>query len=110
MAHSTIVLLPLITDQKEKDGWGCCASIGFAVGYGTCVKAMEVNPRQGLDCALSLRYCAEFASDTSRRAAITTCLKKNRKKRGHVSASHSRTDKHRKHLGGCSKSLHMWHL
>lgn len=30
----------------------------------------------------------------------TTHLKKNRKKRGHVSAGHGRVGKHRKHPGG----------
>merc|ERR1711991_535024 len=31
---------------------------------------------------------------------MTTTLKKNRKKRGHVSAGHGRVGKHRKHPGG----------
>eukprot|EP00195_Chlamydomonas_chlamydogama_P011995 CAMPEP_0202892522 /NCGR_PEP_ID=MMETSP1392-20130828/2232_1 /ASSEMBLY_ACC=CAM_ASM_000868 /TAXON_ID=225041 /ORGANISM="Chlamydomonas chlamydogama, Strain SAG 11-48b" /LENGTH=147 /DNA_ID=CAMNT_0049576513 /DNA_START=35 /DNA_END=478 /DNA_ORIENTATION=+ len=31
---------------------------------------------------------------------MTTSLKKNRKKRGHVSAGHGRVGKHRKHPGG----------
>merc|ERR1712130_608937 len=35
-----------------------------------------------------------------RAASMTTRLKKNRKKRGHVSAGHGRIGKHRKHPGG----------
>ncbi|TYH84507.1 hypothetical protein ES332_D02G201700v1 [Gossypium tomentosum] len=31
---------------------------------------------------------------------MTTCFKKNSKKRGHVSAGHGRMGKHRKHPGG----------
>ncbi|TYH52475.1 hypothetical protein ES332_D09G030500v1 [Gossypium tomentosum] len=35
---------------------------------------------------------------------MTTRFKKNRKKRGHVSAGHGRIGKHRKHPGGTSTS------
>ncbi|KAL9670430.1 hypothetical protein QQ045_007982 [Rhodiola kirilowii] len=35
---------------------------------------------------------------------IITRLRKNRKKRGHVSAGHGRIGKHRKHPGGCGNA------
>ena len=40
---------------------------------------------------------------------MTTRLKKNRKKRGHVSAGHGRVGKHRKHPGGRGKAGGMHH-
>ncbi len=41
--------------------------------------------------------------------AMTTRLKKNRKKRGHVSAGHGRVGKHRKHPGGRGNAGGMHH-
>uniref|UniRef100_A0ACD5YEU8 Uncharacterized protein n=1 Tax=Avena sativa TaxID=4498 RepID=A0ACD5YEU8_AVESA len=40
---------------------------------------------------------------------MTTSLKKNRKKRGHVSAGHGRVGKHRKHPGGRGNAGGMHH-
>ncbi|CAI8608755.1 unnamed protein product [Vicia faba] len=40
---------------------------------------------------------------------MTTSLKKNRKKRGHVSAGHGRIGKHRKHPGGRGNAGGMHH-
>ncbi|PIA26350.1 hypothetical protein AQUCO_09400009v1 [Aquilegia coerulea] len=40
---------------------------------------------------------------------MTTGLKKNRKKRGHVSAGHGRIGKHRKHPGGRGNAGGMHH-
>ncbi|KAI3696790.1 hypothetical protein L6452_29334 [Arctium lappa] len=40
---------------------------------------------------------------------MTTRLRKNRKKRGHVSAGHGRIGKHRKHLGGRGNARGMRH-
>ncbi|KAI8814538.1 rpl27a protein [Cladochytrium replicatum] len=40
---------------------------------------------------------------------MATRLKKNRKKRGHVSAGHGRVGKHRKHPGGRGKAGGMHH-
>ncbi|KAL2935033.1 60S ribosomal protein L27a-3 [Bienertia sinuspersici] len=40
---------------------------------------------------------------------MTTRLKKNRKKRGHVSAGHGRIGKHRKHPGGRGNAGGMHH-
>eukprot|EP00244_Chara_vulgaris_P002386 TRINITY_DN141_c0_g1_i5.p1 TRINITY_DN141_c0_g1~~TRINITY_DN141_c0_g1_i5.p1 ORF type:complete len:147 (+),score=31.21 TRINITY_DN141_c0_g1_i5:318-758(+) len=40
---------------------------------------------------------------------MTTRLKKNRKKRGHVSAGHGRVGKHRKHPGGRGNAGGMHH-
>uniref|UniRef100_A0A7N0VNK9 Large ribosomal subunit protein uL15/eL18 domain-containing protein n=1 Tax=Kalanchoe fedtschenkoi TaxID=63787 RepID=A0A7N0VNK9_KALFE len=40
---------------------------------------------------------------------MTTCLRKNRKKRGHVSAGHGRIGKHRKHPGGRGNAGGMHH-
>ncbi|XP_072979192.1 large ribosomal subunit protein uL15x-like [Typha angustifolia] len=40
---------------------------------------------------------------------MTTHLKKNRKKRGHVSAGHGRVGKHRKHPGGRGNAGGMHH-
>merc|ERR1712042_266687 len=45
---------------------------------------------------LSACRCTEFT--------MTTRLRKNRKKRGHVSAGHGRIGKHRKHPGGRGKA------
>ncbi|MCL7050699.1 hypothetical protein MKW94_020886, partial [Papaver nudicaule] len=42
-------------------------------------------------------------------AKMTTHLKKNRKKRGHVSAGHGRVGKHRKHPGGRGNAGGMHH-
>merc|ERR1711915_1080877 len=43
---------------------------------------------------------AEARKRKERPSRMTTRLKKNRKKRGHVSAGHGRIGKHRKHPGG----------
>lgn len=41
---------------------------------------------------------------------MATRFKKNRKKRGHVSAGHGRVGKHRKHSGGRGKAGGMHHM
>lgn len=55
---------------------------------------------------LFLLLCAGFRAIP---AAMTTRLKKNRKKRGHVSAGHGRVGKHRKHPGGRGNAGGMHH-
>ncbi|KAI5062282.1 hypothetical protein GOP47_0022821 [Adiantum capillus-veneris] len=40
---------------------------------------------------------------------MTTRLKNNRKKRGHISACHGRIGKHKKHPGGCGNAGGMHH-
>ncbi|KAJ0571263.1 putative ribosomal protein L18e/L15P [Helianthus annuus] len=46
---------------------------------------------------------------TCMRGKMTTSLRKNRKKRGHVSAGHGRIGKHRKHPGGRGNAGGMHH-
>ena len=29
--------MSVVDRKEEEDGWGYCASVGFAVGYGACV-------------------------------------------------------------------------
>merc|ERR1712014_248225 len=48
--------------------------------------------------------CQSFPLDLSTSSAMTTRLKKNRYKRGHVSAGRGRIGKHRKHPGGRGKA------
>ena len=54
-------------------------------------------------------WATKEAGSGAAAAAMTTSLRKNRKKRGHVSAGHGRIGKHRKHPGGRGNAGGMHH-
>jgi large subunit ribosomal protein L27Ae len=62
-----------------------------------------------LSLFLILFVARQAGAGDSEAVAMTTRLKKNRKKRGHVSAGHGRVGKHRKHPGGRGNAGGMHH-
>jgi large subunit ribosomal protein L27Ae len=60
------------------------------------------------EVVVTLEVCIT-TGECSRSAKMTTRFKKNRKKRGHVSAGHGRIGKHRKHPGGRGNAGGMHH-
>lgn len=63
---------------------------------------------RNLETQLQLRFPSSVRVRV-RGKAMATSLKKNRKKRGHVSAGHGRIGKHRKHPGGRGNAGGMHH-
>ncbi|XP_057970022.1 large ribosomal subunit protein uL15-like [Malania oleifera] len=80
------------------------------------VTASNLEKREGIMESRSFRsidrtrrYPGASQSRDSESVQMTTRFKKNRKKRGHMSAGHDRIGKHRKHLGGRGNVRGMHH-
>jgi large subunit ribosomal protein L27Ae len=82
---------------------------GLGFGERRACSLLECSFSLSLSLSLIFFVARQAGAGDSEAVAMTTRLKKNRKKRGHVSAGHGRVGKHRKHPGGRGNAGGMHH-
>ncbi|KAI3717806.1 hypothetical protein L1987_69651 [Smallanthus sonchifolius] len=108
--YRLVMMLPFVNHSHHR--------IGDRVNSFSPVWDWRRDPKGGAE-AFQLRFhffpasqgvCRRCSSpDFASQETMTTSLRKNRKKRGHVSAGHGRVGKHRKHPGGRGNAGGMHH-